>query len=72
MNKYKYLTGEEKLPSASSQIIQQAKFTNSLLSKELKKQTKTTEDQINRIEDWRIAIKNQDRDDLNMKILMKI
>ena len=51
MNKYKYLTGEEKLPSASSQIIQQAKFTNSLLSKELKKQTKTTEDQINRIED---------------------
>ena len=40
MNKYQYLTGEEKLNSASSQTIQQAKFTNSLLSKDLKKKQK--------------------------------
>ena len=51
MNKYQYLTGEEKLNSASSQTIQQAKFTNSLLSKDLKKKKKTTEDQINMTED---------------------
>ena len=33
VDKYKYLTGEEILPSNQKQIIQQAKFTYSLLEK---------------------------------------
>ena len=45
INKYKYLTGEEILPSNQKQIIQQAKFTYSLLGKAFEKQTKTIEDQ---------------------------
>ena len=44
IDKYKYLTGEEILPSNRQQIIQQAKFTNSVLGKAFKKQ-KTIEDQ---------------------------
>ena len=43
--KYKYLTGEDILPSNQQQIIWQAKFTYSPLGKALEKQTKTTEDQ---------------------------
>ena len=43
--KYEYLTGEEILPSNQQQIIEQAKFTYSLLGKAFKKQTKTIEDQ---------------------------
>ena len=38
-DKYEYLTGEEILPSALSQIIQQAKFTYSPLGKAFEKQT---------------------------------
>ena len=44
-DKYKYLTGEEILPSNKKQIIEQAKFTYSSLGKAFEKQTKTTEDQ---------------------------
>ena len=44
-DKYEYLTGEEILPSNQQQIIQQAKFTYSLLGKAFEKQTKTIEDQ---------------------------
>ena len=36
-DKYKYLIGEEVLPSGSSQIIQQAKFTYSSLKKTFEK-----------------------------------
>ena len=39
-DKYEYLTGEEILPSNQRQIIEQAKFTYSLLGKAFKKQTK--------------------------------
>ena len=37
---YECLTDKERLSSGESQVIEQAKFTYSLLSKELEKQTK--------------------------------
>ena len=40
IDKYKYLTGEEILPSDQSRIIEQAKFTYSPLSKAFEKQIK--------------------------------
>ena len=40
IDKYEYLGGEEMLPSNRSQIIEQAKFSYSSLTKSLKKQTK--------------------------------
>ena len=43
--KYKYLTGEDLLPSNQQQIIEQAKFTYSPLGKAFEKQIKTIEDQ---------------------------
>ena len=43
--KYEYLTGEEILPSNQQQIIEQAKFTYSLLGKAFEKQIKRIEDQ---------------------------
>ena len=43
--KYKYLTGEEILPSSQQQIIEQAKFSYSPLGKAFEKQIKTIEDQ---------------------------
>ena len=45
IDKCKYLTGEEILPSNQQQIIEQAKFTYSPLGKAFEKQTKTIEDQ---------------------------
>ena len=45
IDKYKYLTGEEILPSNKQQIIEQAKFTYSPLGKAFEKQAKTIEDQ---------------------------
>ena len=45
LDKYKYLTGEEILPSNQQQIIEQVKFTYSLQGKAFEKQTKTIEDQ---------------------------
>ena len=45
IDKYKYLTGEEILPSNQQQIIEQAKFTYSPLRKAFEEQTKTIEDQ---------------------------
>ena len=44
-DKYEYLTGKEILPSNKQQIIEQAKFTYSLLGKAFEKQVKTIEDQ---------------------------
>ena len=43
-DKYEYVTGEEILPSNQQQIIEQAKFTYSLLGKAFQKQIKTIED----------------------------
>ena len=45
IDKYEYLTGEEILPSNQQKIIEQAKFTYSLLGKAFEKQTKTVKDQ---------------------------
>ena len=45
INKYEYLTGEERLPSNQPQIIEQAKFTYTPLGEAFEKQTKTIEDQ---------------------------
>ena len=44
-NKYEYFTGEEISPSNQKQMIEQAKFTYSLLGKTFEKQIKTIEDQ---------------------------
>ena len=46
IDKYEYLTGEEILPYNQQQIIEQAKFTYSPFGKAFEKQTKTTEDKI--------------------------
>ena len=45
IDKYEYLTGKEILRSNQQQIIEQAKFTYSLLGKPFEKQIKTIEDQ---------------------------
>ena len=45
MDKYKYLTGKNILPSNQQQIIEQARFTYSPLGKAFEKQIKTIEDQ---------------------------
>ena len=45
IDKYEYLTSEEILPSNQQQIIEQTKFTYSLLGKDFEKQTRTIEDQ---------------------------
>ena len=45
IDKYKYLTGKEILPSNQQQVIEQAKFTYSPLGKDFEQQTKTIEDQ---------------------------
>ena len=45
INKYKYITGKEILPSDHSSIMKQVRFTYSPLGKALEKQTKAIEDQ---------------------------
>ena len=45
IHKYEYLTGEDILPSNQLQIIEQAKFTYSLLGNAFEKQMKAIEDQ---------------------------
>ena len=45
IGKYKYLTGEEILPSNQKQIIEQTKFTYFRLGKVFEKQIKTIEGQ---------------------------
>ena len=45
LHKYEYLTGEDILPSAQQQIIEQTKSTYSPLGKAFDKQLKTIEDQ---------------------------
>ena len=45
MHEYEYLTGVDILPSNQQKIIEQARFTYSLLGKAFEKQIKTIEDQ---------------------------
>ena len=72
IDKYEYLTGEEILPSNQQQIIEQAKFTYSLLGKAFEKQTKTIEDkgekQIKAIQDNRKQLIRDD--DYKNKLLI--
>ena len=56
IDKYEYLTGKEILPSNQKQIIEQAKFTYSPFGKVFEKQTKTIEDQGERLAK---AVQNQ-------------
>ena len=73
INKYKYLTGEEILPSNQKKIIEQGKFTYSPLGRAFEKQikTKTIEDQG---EKQIKAIQNQEQIKIikNMLIVIKI
>ena len=43
IDKYEYLTGKETLPLNQDQMIEQSKFTYTLLGKAFEKQTKTIE-----------------------------
>ena len=45
IHKYEYLTGADILPSNQQQIMEQTRFTYSLLGKAFEKQIKTIEDQ---------------------------
>ena len=45
IHEYEYLIGKDILPSNQQQLIEQAKFTYSLLGKVFEKQIKTIEDQ---------------------------
>ena len=73
INKYKYLTGEEILPSNQKRIIEQGKFTYSPLGRAFEKQikTKTIEHQG---EKQIKAIQNQEQIKIikNMLIVIKI
>ena len=60
IDKYEYLTGEEILPSNQQQIIEQAKFTHSLLVKASEKQTKTSRDHEEKQVDALAALKSKD------------
>ena len=55
LDKYEYLTGQEILPSNQQQILEQTKFTYSLLGKAFQEQIKTIkeqgEKQVNAIQD---------------------
>ena len=59
IGRYKYLTGEEILPSNQKQIIEEAKFTYYPLGKAFEKQIKTIEDQGKK--------QNQALKDINLK-----
>ena len=73
LDKFEYLTSEEILPSNQRQIIEQAKFTYSLLGKDFKKQTKTIEDQgkkqLKAIQDNKQLV-NINNDDYKDKLLL--
>ena len=73
VDKYKYLTGEEILPSNQQQIIQQAKFAYSPLGKALEKQIKTIEDQgkeqVKAIQDNKQLV-NINKDDYKDRLLL--
>ena len=62
-DKYDYLTREEILPPDQRRVIEQAKFTYSLVSKALEKQKKTIEDQ------WEKQIKTiEDQGEKQIKV----
>ena len=63
--KYEYLTGEEILPSNQSRIIEQVKFTYSLLGKAFEKQIETIEEQgITQVEALKALKLEKNKDDI--------
>ena len=71
IDKYEYLTGKEILPSNQQQIIEQAKFTYSLLRKAFEKQIKTIENEGDRqIKQFRTKEKLKQLK--NILVIMKI
>ena len=71
IRKYEYLTGEDILPSNQQQIIEQAKFTYSLLRKAFEKQIKTIENEGDRqIKQFRTKEKLKQLK--NILVIMKI
>ena len=71
IHKYEYLTGEDILPSNQQQIIEQAKFTYSLLRKAFEKQIKTIENEGDRqIKQFRTKEKLKQLK--NILVIMKI
>ena len=69
-NKYKYLTGEEILPSNQKQIIGQPNFTYSPLAKTFENQTKAIDSQIEK--QIKFKIKNKLKQSKNIFTMMKI
>ena len=70
IHKYEYLTGEDILPSSNQQIIEQARFTYSLLGKAFDKQIKTIEDQGKKWVDALNTLKSDNNN--NKKLEIKI
>ena len=68
VNKYKYLIGEEILPSDQSRMIEQAKFTDSSLGKAFEKQIKEIE---NNVRKQIKAIEEHGKQQLNLIHLLK-
>ena len=63
--KYEHLTGEEILPSNQSRIIEQVKFTYSLLGKAFEKQIETIEEQgITQVEALKALKLEKNKDDI--------
>ena len=74
IHKYEYLTGEDILPSSNQQIIEQARFTYSLLGKAFDKQIKTIKDQGKKRVDALNTLKsdNNNNNNNNKKLEIKI
>ena len=61
IHNYKYLTGEDILPSYQQQIVEQVRFTYSLLGKAFEKQIKTIEDQCKKQADALESFKSKEQ-----------
>ena len=68
LHKYEYLTGEDILPSAQQQIIDQTKFSYSALGKAFDKQIKIIEDQEKKQVDGLNTLKSDNKIQLNIYI----
>ena len=67
IHKYKYLTGEDILPSSNQQIIEQARFTYSPLGKAFEKQIETIKDQGKKQVDALNSLKSDNNKKLEIK-----
>ena len=71
IDKYEYLAGVEIIPFNQKQILEQAKFSYSLLSKALEKQTKTAENQIKNVIKCNALVKKYDDAKNNSDLFLK-